>query len=262
MTQSKSEAINLGELFTSAHTPVELRDCIVHSQKVELLIEMLPDIFHKLKNKLTPIMGYTQLLYLKSADHENREKLRRIEKNADELCHILDQLRQYFQRGKNLKSMLNLNDVLRHMTSYFDHIEKKKHIDVEIKIDETIPDEYFNYGQIENLIMILTENAVQAIMHKYADSEREKPPEESGKIQITTRNLTSDFRLIVKDNGIGMSPEEISKIWLPFYSGFSGGTGIGLLGCEKIMSNHNARAQINSRKGLGTEFEIIFPKKT
>lgn len=262
MTPSKSDAINLDNLFNSAHTPQELKDCIIHSQKVELLIEMLPDIFHKLKNKLTPIMGYTQLLYLKIPDVENREKLSKIEKNADELCYILDQLRQYFQKGKNIKTKINLNDILLQMDSYFKNIENRKQIDVEIEMDETISDQYGNFGQIENLVMILTDNAIQAIEHKYGNSDSVSPPLESGKIQIKTRDLASDFRLIIKDNGIGINPERLSKIWLPFYSEFSGGTGIGLLGCEKIMSNHGARAQINSREGVGTEFEIIFPKKS
>lgn len=262
MTESKSEAVNLDNLFNSEHSSDELKECIIHSQKVELLIEMLPNIFHKLKNKLTPIMGYTQLLYLKMPDEENRKKLSKIEKNADELCYILDQLRQYFQKGKNIKTRINLNDILHHMNSYFEDIEKQKQIDVEIEIDETIPDEYLNFGQIENLVTLLIDNAVQAIEQKYGNRESKSPSLESGKIQIKTRNLKSDFRLIVKDNGIGINREILSKIWLPFYSEFSGRTGIGLLGCEKIITNHDARAQVNSHEGAGTEFEIIFPRKT
>ena len=73
-------------------------------------------------------MGYTQLLYLKIPDDENREKLSKIEKNSDELCHILEQLRQYFQKGKNIKARCNLNDILHHMDSYFDNIRKQKQI--------------------------------------------------------------------------------------------------------------------------------------
>jgi signal transduction histidine kinase len=207
-------------------------------------------------------MGYTQLLYLKVSDDENREKLKRIEKNSDELCQILDQLRQYFQKGKNIKTKTNLNDVIHHLNSYFEDIEKRKQIDVEILVDETIPDQYLNFGQIENLVMILTDNAVRAIEHKYDNSDGRPPGSGSGKIQIKTHNLNSDFLLIIKDNGIGIKQKNQSNIWMPFYSEFTGGTGIGLLGCEKILANHDARARVDSREGAGTEFEILFPKKT
>jgi signal transduction histidine kinase len=262
MSHKKSEPIHLEDFLDCSKISQELRNCIIQSQKVELLIDILPDIFHKLKNKLTPITGYTQLLYLKVSDEENRDKLKRIEKNADELCQILDQLRSYFQKGIEVRARINLNDILRHLDFYFEQVKEKNKIDIEIKPDDTIPEQYLNFGQIENLVMILTDNAVKAIKLKSAKSDRDLMAGETGRIRIMTQNGESGLILSVKDNGIGISPERLSKIWHPFFSEFPEGTGIGLLGCEKILENHEAKVSVKSEEGVGTEFQILFPRKT
>ncbi len=262
MNVNKPSTFNLEEFFKSGQVPDELKKCILESQKAEVFIEMLPDIFHKLRNKLTPIMGYTQILYLKISDDETRDKLNKIEKNADELCLLLDQLRNYFKKGKNVKTRINLNDIIHHLKTYFRDIEKHNKIKVKIDMDKNIPDDYLNHGQIENLIMNMIDNAVLAIEKiNEKNSNFRSSPLRSGKIQIKTQRLESDYQLIIKDNGIGIKKETLSKIWLPFYSRFSGRTGIGLLGCKRIISNHNARVQVHSQEGIGTEFEILFQIK-
>ena len=122
---------------------------------------------------------------------------------------------------------------------------------MDIDLDENIPDHDFIYGQIEILVKNIIENAVQAI-----ENNDMKP--ESGCIQVKTSLAGEEVKLSITDNGMGMKPETLSKIWLPFYSEFPKGTGIGLLVCETIISNHGGRFHINSREGAGTEFEIYF----
>ena len=247
----KTSNINWETIFRSGEVPEDLRRTIIEYQKFELLNKILPDVFHKLKNKLTPIMGYSQLLLLKMKDSDIRNKLERIEKNSDELSRLLDRLRDYFNNGKSPKARLNLNEVIRGLKPFFSEISKKHGIHVEIDLDDSIPDLDMIYGQIELLVTNVVDNAIQAI----ANRSQQKEP---GYIQVSTRPQGEEIKLGIKDNGMGINPETLSRIWLPFYSEFPEGMGIGLLVCEKIISDHDGRFQIHSGKDAGSEFEFYF----
>jgi signal transduction histidine kinase len=247
----KSEKLNWKALFETGKVTRDLQRAIIEYQKFELLNKILPDIFHKLKNKLTPIMGYSQLLLLKITDNETRNKLERIEKNSGELNQLLDRLRDYFKSGKSRQSRININDIIAGLDSFFSAITKKHKIMVETDLDDNIPETNLVYGQIEMLVTNVMDNAVQAINNRSDKTN-------SGVIKISTCLDGEEVQLRIIDNGIGMNPETLSRIWLPFYSEFSHGMGIGLLVCETIISNHEGRFQVHSCQGVGTDFKFYF----
>jgi signal transduction histidine kinase/HD-like signal output (HDOD) protein len=230
------------------------RESLIELQKTEILGELMPVIFHKLKNKLTPILGYSQILLAKVEDSGIRERLEKIEKNANELADQLNTLREYLKTDKLKEEKENLNTVLSRMKPYFSSIEKEKGIKLVVNTDRTIPDDLLNPGQLEALITNIVENAVHAINEKGGSG---------GAITITTRNQPDNghYYLIVKDNGIGLKQEDIHRIWTPFYSDFSDRPGIGLTLCEKVISNHNAVCDVRTKEGEFSEFEIRFKRK-
>lgn len=247
----KPEKLKWGMLFKPGVVHQDLRRIIIDYQKSEILNKILPDIFHKLKNKLTPIMGYSQLLSLKMTDQGILNKLQRIEKNAEELSHLLDRLREYFKNGMSVPARVNINDVIAGLDPFFSEIEKKHQIEVETDLDKRIPESNLVYGQIEMLVMNVVDNAIQAIKNRNNRMG-------SGHIRVSTARKGKELKLVIKDNGMGMDPETLSKIWLPFFSQFPSGTGIGLLVCERILADHNGRFQVRSVKDEGTEFEFYF----
>jgi signal transduction histidine kinase len=231
-----------------------LADCrkeLHEMQKNEILLEILPIVFHKLKNKLTPIMGYTQILSAKITDERLKERLKKIENNADELTNQIDMLRDYFSNGQPLKEEMNLNDIIRGMESYFSGVRENHKIALELDLDENIPASALCVGQIEMLIIQMVDNAVQAIKVKNSGE---------GAIHIRTKAGADAFRLSIKDNGVGIAGEDIPKLWTPFFSGFADKTGIGLTICEKIIANHNAACRVVSTPADSSEFNITFKR--
>jgi signal transduction histidine kinase/HD-like signal output (HDOD) protein len=227
------------------------RATVIELQKTGIMGDLLPVIFHKLKNKLTPILGYAQIILAKVQDSTTRERIKKIEKNANELANQLNVLRDYFKNEKVSKEKENLNHIIVRLKPYFDELERNHDIKIKLDTDYAVPDDLLNPGQIEALISNLVDNAVSAVKEK---------GENKGIVTIKTECMPGGYRLIVRDNGIGIKKEDLHQIWTPFYTTYPNHPGIGLAICEKILVNHGAAYTVRSQEGQFTEFECTFER--
>lgn len=241
------------ELFKFDEELDQSKKLLLRLQKSEIVSEMLPVIFHKLKNKLTPILGYAQILMAKVQDENIRTRMQKIERNANELSEQLNQLRDYFSAERLPREKENINNIIKRLMPYFDEIRNADGIRVELELDFNIADAMMIPGQVESLVVNLVENAFQAIKHRTSAGK-------AGLIQVITRRFDDRYHLIVKDNGVGIPEEEIPLVWTPFFSNFEGHTGLGLTICEKVLHNHDAECKIESQPGVFTQFINIFRK--
>lgn len=240
------------ELFKFDEELDQSRQLLNRLQKSELISEMLPVIFHKLKNKLTPILGYAQILMTKTDDEKLKQRIEKIERNATELSEQLNQLRDYFKGDEEPSpTRENINSIINRMDGYFKELESRKNLVVEVELDLSILDDALLPGQIESLILNLTENAVCALQPRFDKGER-------GIIRIITRRDKDAYLLIIRDNGVGIPKNDIPLLWAPFQSNFPGHTGLGLSICERIIANHEAKVHVESEEGQFTEFRIRF----
>jgi signal transduction histidine kinase len=226
----------------------------------QILLDILPILFHKLKNKLTPILGYVQILKANSREDFLRSRLQRIEDNASEMSDLLNTLKDYFRIDKKAKRPGNLNRVLKSLSGLFRRIEKEQKVRIMLELDPKIPDDMLFAGEIETLILSLVDNALTAVR---ATTAAEK------NVWIRTESEEGQYRLRVRDSGNGIPAEEQEKIWSPFFSRFSNRTGdanpiprpgLGLTVCERIAANHEAKIVLNSEPGTSCEFIAIFPR--
>ncbi len=230
----------------------QMQKKIMSNQKAEALKNMLPIIFHKLKNKLTPILGYSQILLAGFQQEAITNRVKRIEKSANELSDHLNLLRDYFEEEKIVFTRENINTIINNLRPYFIDLKKQKNIQVNLDLDARIQDDQLLPGQLETLIINLIDNAIYAIDAKNEDG---------GMIGISSRGQADGYKLIVEDNGIGIKSEDLDKVWAPFFSTFPGKIGIGLSVCNKIIANHEAACKINSVINQSTQFHIEFKYK-
>ncbi len=216
----------------------------------DIFREILPVIFHKLKNKLTPIIGYTEILKSRSRDEFFNERLGKIENNANELTSMLNVLKDYLKIEAKPKRAGNLNHIVEKLKPGWQKTAAANEISFLFTLDPNVPNMPLRHRQIELLLLNLAANALTSLQMKTL------PPKE---IRLNTRLEDQQVKLIIRDNGIGMEQNELDNIWVPFYAKFQNGTGLGLLICEKIITNHAASCQVRSRFGEFTEFEIVFP---
>lgn len=228
----------------------EIKKNLVNYQKRAISKELMPVIFHKLKNKLTPVLGYSQMLMSQALDEKTSRRVQKIEKCALDLTDQLSQLREYFEEDAIIKERVHLNNIIMNVKSFLLDIEKQHNIRIDLTLDPAIPEDSMISGQIESLLMNLIENAVLGITKKQSTG---------GVIKIETqKNDDFHYQISIEDNGIGIEAENLDKIWSPFFSTFSGRPGLGLSVCNKIIMNHGATCEIESRIDEGTRVWIQF----
>lgn len=242
----KQELLSLGIKYNNIHEKMSA------SQKAESLKEILPIIFHKLKNKLTPILGYAQILLAGFKEEAITKRVRKIEKSANELTDHLNLLRDYFEEEKITFRRENINEIINGLRPYFTDLMGEKNIQVMLNLDDSIQDDWLLAPYLETLIINLTDNAASAIDAKEGPSRD---------IRIRTQATADGYTFVIEDSGIGIHGDEIHKIWDPFYSTFPDRIGIGLSLCNKIIARHEAICQVESTVGESTRFQIQFKYK-
>lgn len=223
--------------------------------------EFMAMISHELKTPLVPIYGYTRLLLAEKYGKLNnmqREKINVIQSSTQSMLKLISDLldAQKIELGKLRldKKEEDLNKII------FDTIEKTK-LELNkdgILITTDLQDDLRCACDKSRMVQVISNILLNSIDFCQKDT---------GKIHITAK-LNGDFiSIIVKDNGRGMTKEELSKIFVRFYQGDismtreHGGTGLGLAVCKGIVEGHDGKIWLESEGvGKGTEVHIMLPK--
>ena len=124
----------------------------------------------------------------------------------------------------------------------------RTHVAIHQSVTSKIPPVYVDPKQIEQVLVNIIMNAIQAT-------------EKHGKIYVTKTIDESRNEIVVSvtDNGVGISEENMKQIFRPFYTSKHKGTGLGLAICDNIINQHGGRLEVQSREGDGSVFSIVLP---
>lgn len=273
LEKAKVEKINLEleqrvQERTEVLTRVNKR--LLQAQKMEAIGRLASGVAHDLNNVLAGVVTLPEILAQKMSDADPlKEYLLMIQASGEKAAAIVQDLLTLARRGIATFVNMNLNEVI---TDYLNSLEyaklKKSHPRMEMKTDFD-KDIYQILGSpihLAKTIMNLVANAAEAMPS-------------GGKITIITRNRCLDkpisgydqvvpgdyVVLIIVDEGIGISPDDLEKIFEPFYTkkhmGRSG-TGLGMAVVWGAVQDHNGYIEIQSTEGKGTTIALYFPKTT
>ena len=245
----------------------KLEEKIRQSEKMEAIGTLAGGVAHDLNNILSAMVGYPDLLLLNiPEDNPLRKPLLSIKSSGEKAAAIVNDLLTLARRGVNVTDVVNLNAII---TDYLSsqHHEKLRSFHPRVEIDINFAPDILNMVgspvHLSKTVMNLISNAAEAMP-------------EDGKVIISTRNLYLDkpvkgydtikegdyVVLTVTDTGSGISPEDLSRIFEPFYTkkimGRSG-TGLGLAVVWGTVQDHNGYIDVDSTLGNGTSFNIYFP---
>ena len=126
----------------------------------------------------------------------------------------------------------------------------KQHVDCRLELDDKLPQVQADKGKLEQVLINLLLNALESV-------------EMYGRIVVTTRAdclENGDYVTIrVEDDGKGISKEMTSRIYEPFYTTKTTGTGLGLANVKRIAAAHKGRINVVGLKPSGTAFEVSLP---
>ncbi|EKN70755.1 PAS/PAC sensor signal transduction histidine kinase [Neobacillus bataviensis LMG 21833] len=217
------------------------------SEKLAVVGQMAAAVAHEIRNPLTPIKGFTQLLH--SEKELNPVYLRIV---IDELYRIETIISEFLSMAKphaEKTMMVHVESIVKQVIQRFQSdpllMNKQLHIESEQPIQGIIGDP----SSLKQVFMNVIQNALEAISN-------------NGRIDVSI--FTDETGVIVKftDNGCGIPKERLSKIGEPFYSTKEKGTGLGLMTCFRIIESHNGKINIESVQGEGTTVTIWLPYET
>lgn len=245
----------------------ELRDKLATAQRMESLGVLAGGVAHDLNNILGPLVGYPQLIqeYL-PPDSPIREQVITIEKSAKRAADVVQDLLTLARRGRYEMEPLQINKVLRQnleAAEFKNALTQRPQIELQTELGVELPYIHGSTPHLSKVVTNLVFNAIDAMP-------------EGGTLAIRSRcnyleQLVSGFDQInpgryviisVSDTGTGIPPENIKRIFEPFYStkqmGRSG-SGLGLAVVYGVVKDHNGYVDVISEVGRGAEFLIYLP---
>lgn len=211
-------------------------------QTLSLLPELVLSIIHKINNKMTPLIGYTQLL-MKNSEGIEQEKLKKIFNSATVVSSILSSLFEYLKTFPYPKRMCRIGEFVREV---LENDERLKNINFKLFVEEDI-NVPINKAQMREAIKKIIDNSLEA-MNK---------PEKRIEVKISK----SENNVIIEfwDNGEGIEKENISSIFEPFFTTREGRTGLGLSYVHGIVKNHAGDVKAESEKDNWAKITISLP---
>lgn len=220
------------------------------AEKLSLMGQMVASIAHEIKNPLGSIKGAVQILKDNATpENDKTEFTSIIEKEVDRLDTVVRGYLSFSKPASTVNTEIDLNTVLTGATKQMKFQCNEKNIDLTFQ-PGNISIIKGDADKLHQLILNILLNSIQANPH-------------GGKIEITCRNARDNGRnwveTIIKDNGQGIAPENLKRIFEPFFSTKTQGTGLGLATAKAIVDEHLGMIKAESIPGLGTTFIISFP---
>ena len=213
------------------------------------------NVSHELRTPLTAIKGFAETLHDTVKDEEARHYVSVISRNTDRLINIIkDLLSLSHLEAKGMEpelSEVDLKDLVAGVLKIFEARAKEKNLYLRLTSDQTLRRMQADPFRLEQMFINLIDNAV-----KYS---------EKGGIDIILDRTEEGVAVIVRDTGIGISHEHLSRIFERFYvadksrSKKVGGTGLGLSIVKHVVLAHKGSIEVESTLGKGTTFTITLP---
>jgi two-component system, NtrC family, sensor kinase len=236
----------------------QLRDTqeeLLSSEKLASVGRMAAGVAHEIGNPLTSVLGHTEILYkrLKRKKLKDGEILLdlvdRTRKETERINRIIKDLLQFSKPPSSHRDDVDVNRVVQDSMNVVRVQERFHSITVDLSLAEGLPLVQGNSDQLQQVLFNILINAADAMP-------------QGGSISVRTEKDKLWVIIAIKDTGMGIAPENLGKIYDPFFTTKSPdkGTGLGLSISLKIIDELGGRIKVQSQKGKGAEF-IVFLKE-
>lgn len=226
----------------------QAQETIIKQEKFATIGQFASGISHEIKNQLVVIMAVDFIRKLYPDDKKIIKYTQYILEARNRIISLLDEIRDFSKSKEYEKIQVDLIPLLDRTVKFcrFDVDLKKMILNLEKpKMEKAYA--FINEDKIQQVLINLIRNAAHA-------------SEPKSNIILSLEEDENNWIISVKDQGCGIPPEIKEKIWQPFFTTKSTGTGLGLDICKKIILNHNGEIYFESEVNKGTTFFIKLPK--
>ncbi len=223
---------------------------LMRAQRLESLAMLAAGLSHDLRNILQPLLIVPDLLTSRSDDPQLRQ-LANVVAECGRRGHEMAESMLSFVRGSNKPreqvSVASLFQAVQLLLK--SSLPDGVRLQVQVNDDEDLVTEA-NYTELQQCLLNLGLNAIQAMPS-------------GGLLTLSAERHAGDqIRMSVADTGSGMDTETLARLFSPFFTTKSDGTGLGLISCKRIIESYGGHIKVSSRVGEGTQFDLVLPVRS
>jgi len=231
------------------------QDEMLRVERMASIGKLAAVVAHEINNPLAGILTYSKLLKKRLSreakpDPENISMLDLMESESRRCGEIVKNLMTFARATSMNREPADLNMVIDRCVRLVQHQLDLKNIELHVEIDKSLPSVRCDIGQIEQVILALVMNAIDALYN-------------GGNLTLRSRKGPSpdEVQLEVRDDGVGMPPEVLANMFEPFFTTkeHGRGLGLGLAISRNIVDRHGGHIEVASEPGRGTAFTITLP---
>jgi two-component system NtrC family sensor kinase len=229
-----------------------LEEQLIQAEKLAAMGQMLAGVAHELNNPLTAILGVTELLRERAGLEEStKRQLDLTHRQARRAARIVQNLLEFSRPAAPQKKLLDVSNLIERTLQLHEHSLRRNNIQVEFHPQSGALSVIGDANQLVQVFLNLISNAEHAI----------REVRESGRIQIRIGRIGANVSVTFQDDGVGILPEAIPKLFDPFYTTKrpGGGTGLGLSICTAIVREHGGSIDVETLPVGGSAFTVFLP---
>ncbi len=221
-----------------------MRAQLQRSEKLALISELAASVAHEVRNPLTVVRGFVQLLR-EEVDQERKEYLRLVLSELDRAEFIISDYLSLARPQEEMIETIDVAEMINEVTVVMYSYALMNGVQVKSQLEEGlfIKGDKIQYKQV---LMNLIKNGIEAMP-------------DGGTIELAAKHRDQQVMITIKDTGVGMSEEQLVRMGLPFYTTKEKGTGLGLLVSFRIIEAMGGSIQFASEQGKGTDVIILLP---
>ncbi|MFT5571010.1 MAG: two-component system nitrogen regulation sensor histidine kinase NtrY, partial [Cyclobacteriaceae bacterium] len=241
----------------------------LEEKEMEAWQNLIRVLTHEIMNSVTPISSLaatveTELSELLDQEGEVSQienetledfhlAMKTIHNRSDSLIKFVGDFRNMTRIRHPMLTSSSVTELVDHIAILLKQMIESKGIELDVQIDPKELVIYLDKEQIEQVVLNLVKNAIEAL------SENDEEGKEDKKLTIKAWRDEEGSYISIADNGTGIEEEALKKIFIPFFTTKKNGSGIGLSLSKQIMRNHKGSIAVDSIMNAGTEFILRFP---
>ncbi|HEU65157.1 MAG TPA: PAS domain S-box protein [Chloroflexi bacterium] len=229
----------------------KMQEQLMLTDRLASIGQLAAGFAHEINNPLTSVIGFSDLLLERDLPVDIREDLENVNREARRTANVVKGLLAFAREQATEKSLVDINSIIQGVLQLRSYEQKVSNIEVDVRFASDLPPVMGNAAQLQQVFINLIVNAEQAMIEAHG----------KGMLTIVTEWVGDIVRASIADDGPGISPENMKKLFTPFFTtkDVGKGTGLGLSICHGIVTEHGGKIYTESEPGEGATFVVELP---